>query len=823
MRGSGTSGARQPSLLAPAYSDYEPSSIDCQPVVRKPRASCQQPYLDESKRQTRHDRQNRTRWRRIGFSLAAVLLAVSPFVLLEGVLRIFDVGTSADAATAGFGGSCLFELDEDGETYHTARHRLLFFGPQEFPREKPERTFRIFGLGGSTVHGRPYANGSSFIKWMELELGGRDSSREYETVNCGGLSYASYRLTTLLDEVLHYEPDLIVIATGHNEFLEDRSFGVEKSRPAWMRWVASQGDHLRTVNLARRVFVGESDGEEVAHERSGLNPEVEARLDTKSGYASYHRDERWRKNVIDQYEDALREMAEACRNAKVPLILVNLGENLRDCPPFKSEHGAELAAESLQRWQQLFDRASELESAKPDEAIQLYRQAESIDDDYALLAFRMGRCHDRLGNVDQARSYYQRARQLDICPLRMIEELHSRLKLVAGEANVPLVDAEALAASISPDGIPGNNCFMDHVHPDIGSHQQIGRLLADEVEAMGLVATKDPWNEMQRRRAYRIHFRRLGPAYLANGRRRVGWLEHWARRERLDVEAAPMDARGHLHLGKKRLDYGEIAEAWEQFLLAVDAEPTRVEDIIGYAYDLFVQGRPELACQILVKLHREASATTFLPAIELAYVITALDSGDVEHAEIVTARHGGALEEAIAGPNVGGWLTLSPNLHDRVIQLIGDRANLAMRDDGVDPFSVAKTAGTPTPAINTDKRPRVADLIDRAIIRNPRSAPLYLSRARIHFSKHDYDRARTDVTRCIELDPANVEAFKFRAILAMIENDAEAAVNDLTAAILLDANDPELLRMRSAAYRRLNDHEKADADLQAADSLTPIN
>ena len=75
-----------------------------------------------------------------------------------------------------------------------------------------ERTFRIFGLGGSTVHGRPYENDTSFLKWMELELSGRDSTRDYETVNCGGLSYASYRLTTLLSEVLQYDPDLIVIA-----------------------------------------------------------------------------------------------------------------------------------------------------------------------------------------------------------------------------------------------------------------------------------------------------------------------------------------------------------------------------------------------------------------------------------------------------------------------------------------------------------------------------------------------------------------------------------------------------------------------------------
>ena len=143
-------------------------------------------------------------------------------------MRIAGIGEPSDTVTAGFGGSNLFELDEDEEIYTTARHRLLFFGRQQFEAEKPEKTFRIFALGGSTVHGRPYENGSAFLKWMGIELSGRDSTRDYETVNCGGLSYASYRLVTMLKEVLHYDPDLIVVATGHNEFLEDRSYEAEK-------------------------------------------------------------------------------------------------------------------------------------------------------------------------------------------------------------------------------------------------------------------------------------------------------------------------------------------------------------------------------------------------------------------------------------------------------------------------------------------------------------------------------------------------------------------------------------------------------------------
>ena len=71
---------------------------------------------------------------------------------------------------------------------------------------------------------------------------------------------------------------------------------------------------------------------------SGLKREVDTRLDAQSGYGSYHRDDEWRQSVIDQYEESLRAMVKVCRDAQVPLILVNLGDNLRDCPPFKSEH-----------------------------------------------------------------------------------------------------------------------------------------------------------------------------------------------------------------------------------------------------------------------------------------------------------------------------------------------------------------------------------------------------------------------------------------------------------------------------------------------------
>jgi hypothetical protein len=55
---------------------------------------------------------------------------------------------------------------------------------------------------------------------LELELQATQPDRTWEVINCGGVSYGSWRLVAVLKEVLQYAPDLIILATGENEFLE---------------------------------------------------------------------------------------------------------------------------------------------------------------------------------------------------------------------------------------------------------------------------------------------------------------------------------------------------------------------------------------------------------------------------------------------------------------------------------------------------------------------------------------------------------------------------------------------------------------------------
>ena len=329
------------------------------------------------------------------FRLLAVLIGLSPFVLLELGLRLCRVGVSSTDPLFRVQSKRPIIRERRSNLSHGKSPRTLL-STQEFAAIKPTNSFRIFCFGGSTVHGHPYQSETAFPRWLELELDAAGTDCIFETINCGGVSYASYRLAPLVKEIINYQPDLVVVATGENEFLEDRTYQSIKARSNVRRWIEDALNSSRIVTVARELaHRDKSHPSEPAESQNGVSgQEVQTRLDSPGGYASYHRDDPWRDRVASQFEESLRDMVATCRGAKVPLLLVKLGSNLRDCPPYKSEHRAGLSAEEERAWQELFDAASPVEGEKPEQALATYRQAQQIDAQHALLLFRIGRLLD---------------------------------------------------------------------------------------------------------------------------------------------------------------------------------------------------------------------------------------------------------------------------------------------------------------------------------------------------------------------------------------------------------------------------------------------
>jgi lysophospholipase L1-like esterase len=458
-------------------------------------------------------------------------LACTPFILLECGLRVagkpeireaVDLDPVVDLHQL----KPLFEIEEATGKYRIPDSRRNFFQPASFPVDKAAATKRIFVLGGSTVQGRPYAPETAFSTWLQLRLRAADPNTDFQVINCGGVSYASYRLARVLDEVLRYQPDAVVLYTGHNEFLEERSYAEVREFGAARSMISRIGSQLHTVRWLRERLVDDRDL------RTPLPMEVNARLDHVGGLEDYHRDEDWRRGVEQHFAWTLQRMVAAARAADVPLLLCLPASDLVNTPPLKIELAGGLGDSDSETFQTRWQRARD-EQLTSQQRIDAALECLAIDPEHAGAHYIAGRLLYEQGNTTAAKEHLQDARDFDVCPLRATAPIVSSVKSIAQQYQLPLIDTIVLLDQRSsggkriPDSIADPELFIDHVHPTIAGHQIIAAALADQFERLGWVAA-DTATQQRYQQLVQEHLATLGEAYYARGRQRLAGLRRWA-------------------------------------------------------------------------------------------------------------------------------------------------------------------------------------------------------------------------------------------------------------------------------------------------------
>jgi hypothetical protein len=457
----------------------------------------------------------------------AILLGVSPLVLAEIGLRIAGLGRPAtinDPYVSWAATRPLFERTPGGDRFEIPAARQPLFKPDSFAANKPKNGFRIFCLGGSTVQGNPYSIETSFTTWLELSLQAADPARTWEVVNCGGISYASYRLEPILRECLAYQPDLIVLYVGDNEFLEERSFAHLKNSRAWLKPVVTLLSRFHLYHYGRQAWRGKDSQRGVGP--TALTAEVETLLDYEGGLAEYHRDDTWRSGVADHFQFALSSMLAHASKANVPVLIMDPVSNIKDCPPFKVENDPQLSAEQHRQVVELLT-APEDTQADRDQHIDRLEAARAVDPRHAGVLYQLGRAYLASGRIDDAREALFQAKDEDVCPLRMTEPLREITYQLSRQFQIPIVPVLAEFSARSPFGIPGDELLLDHVHPTISGHQLIADQLLRSIVESGWVQPKAGW-ELKRQQLYQDHLATLDAPYYARGQEHLEGLRRWA-------------------------------------------------------------------------------------------------------------------------------------------------------------------------------------------------------------------------------------------------------------------------------------------------------
>ena len=391
--------------------------------------------------------------------------------------------------------------------------RSNFFYPASFTAAKPSSVRRIFVVGGSTVAGRPHATETSMTAWLSMRINqpGRTPAgvESYEVINVGGVSHAIHRLEPIIDECLGHQPDAIILYTGHNEFLEDRTYAhVRRSGPI-TRWITAAASRLATIRAIRRRTIPTA----VPPPPPATDPDT--RLDHADGMQRYVRDDDWRRNIHQAFEQTLRRVVDRVHSAGVRLVLCVPASDLVDTPPLKST--LRPGDEDLQPLVERMTSTGASDAQRQAAATTILAR----DPHHAGAHYLIGRSAWQTGDSTTARKHLTAARDHDVCPLRATSRIQQSVRDVASEFGIPLIETPELLSG------GGRSMFADHVHPTIAGHQRIAAAIDAELIALRVV--DGDFDSRDYAVAVTEHFRTLPESYFERGRQRLESLRRWTR------------------------------------------------------------------------------------------------------------------------------------------------------------------------------------------------------------------------------------------------------------------------------------------------------
>ncbi len=415
------------------------------------------------------------------FGVKPVLKSEDPFVGFSANMPLFVPGTEP----------------ENSQYMVRAENKRNFFNQQRFLRDKPSNSFRIFTLGGSTTYGRPYNDTTSFSGWLRELLPALDANRQWEVINAGGISYASYRVANLMEELINYQPDLFIIYTGHNEFLEERTYGQVREMSPIIKTAASVLAKTRTWSAMKSSLqkLGVTP-DETSGTRDKLSANVDAILDRSAGLERYTRDDTLQEKILRHYRISLERMIALAQTVDAQVILVSPASNLKNSSPFKSEPTQGLSQDVLKEVAGLKNRAEQSLAQKNWQvALDALNDAVNLDPRNADLLYLRGHALLQAGDNREARIAFLEARDEDVCPLRALSQIHDIVAQVADENKVMYVDYVDLVENRTLQQlghrIPGEDLFLDHVHPTIEGHKLLAVALLESLAKRGIVALKE--------------------------------------------------------------------------------------------------------------------------------------------------------------------------------------------------------------------------------------------------------------------------------------------------------------------------------------------
>ncbi len=363
------------------------------------------------------------------------------------------------------------------------RHRLprLDFWPA--PIEAAEKRAELVVIGGSSALGCPYEDWLSVGAIVERTLADVLPDRRVRVrvlAERGAALEAQHQKLAQLRE----RPDVVIVYSGHNEFLarfslEARTYYYDDERTDSRAWALLEhaGGVSALIRLARenleRIRVGIIPARSFGSLERTIGRPAATAVETRAVYADFER--------------RLEAIARDCARLHCAVIFVIPPGNDAADPNQSCALPATTQRERASLYKKLLELRA-LEIAAPDLAIVGYQAMLKKQPTLAIAHHRLGRLFDRNGAIPEANQHYRLARDLDGLPLRCVTPLEEAYRRVATRypGTVELIDGPDLLRSASRRGILDDELFHDLVHPTLSGHVLLANAVLVALRGRGL-------------------------------------------------------------------------------------------------------------------------------------------------------------------------------------------------------------------------------------------------------------------------------------------------------------------------------------------------
>ncbi len=393
------------------------------------------------------------RSRKLLIKLITVSLPVILLLLLEALLRLVsygdDLGLFIKNPKEGYQ-QYLIVNPGVGKKYF---QKFDYDTPPNdiFLKKKPEGTFRVFVMGSSTVYGFPYGYNLMFSRILHKRIEDAFPDRHIEVVNTAITAINSYTLLDFARQIIHYEPDAILVYAGHNEFYG--AFGVG-SNESMSKSRALTHLHLWFMDLRFYQLLRNLTNSTIRKMGSGKPDRVHGTLMKRIAATEnipYNSD--GYNLATKRYRQNMGDLLKIFSHRQVPVFFSEVVSNVRDIKPL-----------------------SYLSTGMEDEAWDAYAGAAE--------AYHQG-------GYELARELFFRAKDLDGVRFRASEELNRIIRELCSEYRATLVPMLDVFRGGSPHGISGNNLFTEHVHPNIDGSFLVADAFYSEIIKSGILGAEE--------------------------------------------------------------------------------------------------------------------------------------------------------------------------------------------------------------------------------------------------------------------------------------------------------------------------------------------